>query len=414
MKQHIFTIIILSLVAYQGYAQVPVRQTSDLEPDMQNVFSDKRKMGNVEIVKTSTGKTIRSTNLRIKQLRDRYCNVDNNGRITDIKPLKIKFEDKSLFISFPGIPKDKVGKIMWPRQKKMLKFNPKQDNIENFRINMENPNGLKISVLKDNEKRMAPEQFGLFPVSKHFHFPKGVSGIQQIVHSYSPFDYLEGRIPFGGMFMLAHQKSGEYVEIPFLVSFSNRIEWIGRDGVFVVRFLKKVNGKRFCHVRELRSGHSQIVTLPFVINACGEKGADGKDGIDGIDGMDAVTVVNKDGSTTTIKGICGTRGFNAESGEDGGNGGNVLVILDNRMKKTDVSIITDGGKGGRGGRGGKGGKHGNGSGCFGSAPNGSDGADGHDGNAGEQEIIRTETTVVDPVFDGQYSVSYKTLSLTLY
>lgn len=408
-----YSIVILSLITLIGYAQIPVRQTSDLEADMKNVFSDKRKMGNYEIIKTSTGTTARSTNVRIKKMRDAYCSVDSKGKVTQLNMNNIKFYDNSLYLTFPGIPKDKVGTISWPYQKKMLKFNPKQDDIENFRINLSERNDVKISVLKKNEKRMDPEQFGLFPITEHFYFPKGESDIQQITHSYTPFDYLDGRVPFHGIFMLAHPKSNEYVEIPFTISFSNRIDWMGKDGVFVVRYLKIINGKRYCHVRELRSGFSKIVMFPFTINANGVKGKDGEKGMDGISGIDAITVTNKDGSTTTIKGICGTRGFNGYDGEDGGDAGNILVILDDRMKKTDVTIQTEGGKGGRGGAGGIGGRHGNGSGCLGSAPNGMDGADGRDGKGGEQEILRTESDVVAPAFT-QYNASYTSISLTLY
>lgn len=414
MKHRLYNIVLLSLIALAGYAQVPVRQTSDLEADMQNVFSDKRKMGNVEIVKTSTGTTARSTNVRIKQMRDVYCTVDGKGKITGLKVPKITFHDNSLYLTFPGIPKDKVGRTPWPSQKKMLKFNPKQDDIENFRINLGKRNDVKISVLKKNEKRMDPEQFGIFPITEHFHFPKSESDIKQITHSYTPFDYIDGTVPQKGMFMLAHQKSNEYVEIPFVVSFSNRIDWVGKDGVFVVRFLKKMNGKKLCHVRELKTGFSKVLTFPFTINAKGKTGADGAKGMDGISGMDAVTVTNKDGSTTTIKGICGTRGYNGKDGEDGGDAGNVLVILDDRMKKTDITIVTDGGKGGRGGAGGLGGRHGNGSGCFGSAPSGLPGADGRDGKDGEQEILRTEASVLEPAFDSSNTVSYKVINMTLY
>lgn len=398
MIRRIYAIVILSMLTMLGYAQIPVRQTSDLEADMQNVFTDKRKMGDVEIVKTSTGKTARSTNVNIKAMRDKWCQVDRNGKITQITMSKNAVKDHSLYISFPGIPKWNVGRTYWPNQTKMLKFNPKQDNIENFRINPADPRNLKLSVLKKNEKRMDKGQFDIFPVSKHFQFREGSKSVEQLIHSYGPFDYLEGRIPFEGEFLLAHRKSGKHVEIPFTVSFSNYISWKGRDGIFVVKHLKRLKGKNYCQVVEIRSGYSQVVSYPFVLDASGMKGKDGAKGIDGINGINSITVVNKDGTTTTIKGICGTRGYNGEDGEDGKDGGNVLVILDDRMKKVDVSILTDGGKGGRGGAGGVGGVHGAGSGCFGSAPNGAPGANGKDGNEGEQEILRTDVKILEPAF----------------
>ncbi|MCR4665068.1 MAG: hypothetical protein K5660_06855 [Paludibacteraceae bacterium] len=412
MKHRIYAIVILSMLTMLGYTQIPVRQTSDLEADMQSVFSDKRKMGNVEIVKSSTGKTNRSTNVKIKAMRDKWCKVDKNGKITQITMSKNELKDYSLFITFPGIPTENVGRTYWPNQKKMLKFNPKQDNIENFRLNPANPRNIKLSVLKKNEKRMDKDQFGIFPVSKHFHFPEGVSGVEQIVHSYSPFDYLEGRIPFNGEFLLSHRKSEKHVEIPFMVSFANRISWNGKDGIFVVKFLKRLNGQNYCHVVEIRSGYSQIVTCPFVIDASGINGKDGEKGTDGISGMDSFTITNKDGTTTTINGSCGTRGYNGENGENGENAGNVLVILDDRMKKVDVSIITKGGKGGKGGAGGQGGKHGNGSGCFGYAPSGVPGANGKDGKDGEQEVIRTDEKVLAPAFISNAKSDY--ISITLY
>ena len=381
------SLLFIFLFATNLMAQPPQRQAIDADETGDELYQ-RSIMGKVEVETPRSQLTTKDLTGKLKTLSDRFVQCDQTGAVMEfvVSDVHSKFKDNSFMLSFPELASSYFG-VSPAYAKKVPKFNPKKDNINNFRLGTINQHARIVSMLnKRGNKALDMYDFGFVKVSENVKI-EDYMNYQEAVIQGEPMEYLTGALPREGEIGLKHLLSAQQVNIPYKIEFGDVISWNERDGVFLVELLLLDGEARYCHVTELLTANSWYLKVPFTIFANGMNGRNGRNGLSGTNGINKSTYTDKKGVTHTINGTCGTRGGNGENGTDGGNGGTVLLYLDDNMLSDMVRVNTAAGLGGKGGRGGSGGVHGVGSGCLGVAPRGLDGRDGSNGKPGESAII---------------------------
>ncbi|MBQ7192269.1 MAG: hypothetical protein IJS00_05295 [Paludibacteraceae bacterium] len=380
------SLAVLLLIFSAGYAvaQPPKKQTVDVSAN-ENI-QNKTLYGNIEVQnkedKTSLGKALSSLILSVVKRNAKgeieQFVLDKGRTITD---------DYSAMLTFPDLHESYIVNYIY-EQKKYPKFNMKKDDINQF-VLRKAKDGWDYSLAVKNRKGkiVLMSDFLIGSVSSNVLVTGEISdgSLTAKFHGKST-DYLTGKIPTKGSLHLQLSKSSVATDVPYQITFPNEIGWYGTNGVFVVEKASEFKGQ-YCRVTELLSARSWYARYPLTINASGKNGSNGRNGYSGANGINSYSYKDKNGNYHTINGTCGSRGGNGGDGEDGDDGGNIIVYLDNTMLKTDVTLLSNGGKGGSGGRGGSGGVHGAGSGCYGVAASGANGRNGKDGKKGEYHLI---------------------------